>query len=179
MMEQQDRYHNPMIVSVEMGYGHLRAAYTLAELFGSEVIRMDLPPQAGPVELRIWRAAQVIYNGLSRASNLPAIGPVARPILESITGIAPLQNHGYTEPANLTTRFATRFAEYLADTLIGRRFCLNMLGAQKPVFIATYPVAALAAKCVPGARVYCLATDTDLSRAWAPANASGSDIECA
>ena len=39
-----------MIVAVEMGYGHLRAAHNLAELFGTEITRMDVPPIAGAIE---------------------------------------------------------------------------------------------------------------------------------
>ncbi len=52
-----------MIVTVEMGYGHLRAAHTLAELFGTEVIRMDLPPIASPAEAAAWRGILNLIAG--------------------------------------------------------------------------------------------------------------------
>jgi hypothetical protein len=164
-MEHQRRNTNPMIVAVEMGYGHLRPAYALAEFFGVEVTRMDVPPIAGPVETKIWKAAQAAYNGLSRACDFPGTGLAAKFVLEKITEIAPLQNHSHIQPANL----AARLGDALASTLIGRHFRATASSAGRPV-IATYPAAALAAMNGPGARVFCLATDTDLNRAWAPAN---------
>jgi hypothetical protein len=171
-MNQQRRDISPMIVAVEMGYGHLRPAHALAEAFGAEVIRLDLPPMAGPVETVLWRTVRTIYNGLSRACDWPTTGLAAKLILESITGISPLQNHAYREPATMVARLA----DGLAGTLIGRRFRSMASEAEKPIVIATYPVAAMAARHAPGTRVYCLATDTDLNRAWAPANASEAEI---
>ena len=84
---------NPMVVAVQMGYGHLRAAYTLAESLGTNVIRMDLPPVAGPAETALWNAILKFYNILSRACDWPVAGPAALRVLEKITEIEPLQEN--------------------------------------------------------------------------------------
>jgi hypothetical protein len=161
-----------MIVAVEMGYGHLRAAYTLAESFGTEVIRMDMPPVAGPVETVVWRAAMKLYNTLSQACDWPVAGAAARQILGSITEIVPFRPHVTKEPASLTTRLM----DGLTGTVIGRRFRAMASGSERPI-LATFPAAALAARRAPGSRVFCLATDTDLNRAWAPADAAQAGID--
>ncbi len=163
---------SPIIVTVEMGYGHLRAAYTLAELFATEVTRMDLPPIASPAEVAAWRGILKFYNGLSQACDWPAAGPAARAILKRITEIPPLQACINAD----TSTVLTRLADSLTGSIVGRRLRSMIDSSGRPI-LATYPAAALAARHVPGARVFCLATDTDINRAWAPANASNPCIE--
>ncbi len=155
---------SPIIVAVEMGYGHLRAANTIAESLGTEVTRLDLPPLAGCGEAALWFGIRKFYNGLSQACDWPVAGMAAQAILEKVTEIAPLQPHKSGEPSTLLTHLT----DGLSGTVVGRR--LRMMAAEKPI-LATYPAAAIAAMRAPGARVFCLATDTDLSRAWVPSHA--------
>jgi len=169
-MAHSNQTPQPMVVAVEMGYGHLRAAHTLAEAFGTEVLRMDAPPLAGPSETALWQAAVRLYNALSQACDWPVAGPAARLILESITRIAPLRPDG--EPGGLFTRFL----DCLTRTVIGSRFRLVATSAARPI-LATYPAIAMAARHVPGVRVFCLVTDTDLNRSWAPTDAAQSCID--
>jgi hypothetical protein len=157
----------PMIVSVEMGYGHLRAAHTLAELFGTEVVRMDVPPIAGPVETAVWRGILGLYKGISKACDRPIVGPAAGLILENVTGIAPIRTQAAKKPPTLITRIV----DSLSRTVVGRRLRAIASRAEGPI-LATFPAAAMAASRAPGARVFCLATDTDLNRAWAPSDAA-------
>ena len=134
---------SPIVVAVEMGYGHLRAADTIAESLGTEVIRLDLPPVAGPGEAALWYGMRKFYNGLSQACDWPVAGTAARAILEKITEIAPLQPNGSGEPPTLLTHLT----DGLSGTVVGRR--LRTMAAGKAI-LATYPAAALAAMHVPG-----------------------------
>ena len=163
----------PMVVAVEMGYGHLRAAHTLAELFGTEITRMDLPPIAAQIETKFWRAIRQFYNVLSRACELPLAGRAARNMLEKITKITPLHAYASKERANLFTHLA----DGLTRTVIGQQFRAIAAGSKQPI-LATYPVAALAANHTSAAQVFCLTTDTDLNRAWARANPEQTSIIC-
>jgi hypothetical protein len=172
LMSQQRKQLGPMIVAVEMGYGHLRPAYTLADSFGVEVIRMDVPPMTDRIETVVWNAARKLYNGLSRAHEWTAIGPAAKLVLESITEIAPLHNHSTPQPANLITRLA----DGLSGAIIGRRL-RAMASESGRTVIATYPAAAMTVNNAKGARVFCLATDTDLNRAWASSNPENASID--
>jgi hypothetical protein len=162
----------PIVVAVEMGYGHLRAAYTIANYFNTDVVRMDLPPWASPAEAAIWRGVSKIYNTLSCAGDWPWAGPAAQRMLEKITEISHFRGPTEVEPASLLTHCVDR----LTRSVFGRRLRALASDTGRPI-LATYPVAALAARHAPGARVFCLATDTDLNRAWAPADASWPYIE--
>src|SRR6185295_297501 len=57
----------PVVASVEMGYGHLRAAHALASALGTEVLHVDRPPLVAPEELRLWRTSRRFYEITSRA----------------------------------------------------------------------------------------------------------------
>jgi hypothetical protein len=132
---------------------------------------MDLPPVAGPVEAAIWKIVRNIYSALSRASDWNAVGPAARAILKNVTEITPLQNRSTRQPASVMTRIA----DWMASSFGGR---LRKLASESEItVIATYPAAALAFNRMKSARVFCLATDTDLNRAWAPSNAEAGTIE--
>jgi hypothetical protein len=72
----------PVVTSVEMGYGHLRAAHALASELGTEILHVDRPPLVAPEELRLWRASRRIYEVTSRASQLPVIGAPLKSFLE-------------------------------------------------------------------------------------------------
>jgi hypothetical protein len=165
------RRTDPIILAVEMGYGHLRPAHALAEMFGTDVIRIDAPPIAGRMETITWNAARSAYHGLSRACDLPVLGSGAKLVLENITRITPLRIHSTREPANVWTRLA----DGLAETFIGQSFRHIASWTGRPV-IATYPVAAFAARRLRGTGIFCLVTDTDLNRAWVPVKAEESEI---
>lgn len=151
---------NPIIVAVEMGYGHLRAAHTLAESFGTGILRMDLPPVAAPVEAALWHGMRKFYNCLSQACDWPMTGSAAKVLLEKITEITPLKTNGHFEPATMLARVADK----LTGSVVGQG--LRARAAGRPL-LATYPAAAMAASRAPGSSIFCLATDTDLNRAWA------------
>ena len=150
-----------------MGYGHLRPAYTLADALGAEVTRLDAHPAAGAMEKALWKTANTAYSCISRACDQPAAQWLASPILDAITKIEPMQSR--PQSASLMAHFADR----LSGTVIGRRFRKMAAGS---LIVATYPVAALAARHAKDSRVFCLATDTDLSRAWAAADPAQSNI---
>jgi hypothetical protein len=160
----------PIIVAIEMGYGHLRAANTIAESLGTHVVRMDLPPVASPGEAALWRGMRKFYNGLSQVCDWPMGGAAASVILEKITKITPLRTDTRGEPPTVLARLA----DSLTRCTFGRGLRAMAAGKQ---LIATYPAIAMAARHASGTRVFCLATDTDLNRAWAPANAANAAID--
>src|SRR4051794_4504775 len=56
------RMSKPLVVAIEMGYGHLRAAEPIARLLGTEVLHADRPPLADTEEQRLWREARRAYE---------------------------------------------------------------------------------------------------------------------
>src|SRR6516162_3191144 len=77
----------PTLVSVDMGYGHLRAAAPLAELLGAEILHADRPPLAGPDERRHWERARRFYEIVSRLAQAPVIGGALDGLLDAVTSI--------------------------------------------------------------------------------------------
>ncbi len=64
----------PLLVAIDMGYGHLRAASALASALDVPVQCVDEPPLADADEQRLWARARWMYEFVSRASQLPVVG---------------------------------------------------------------------------------------------------------
>ncbi|MFP4599490.1 MAG: hypothetical protein ACLFVJ_14620, partial [Persicimonas sp.] len=75
------------VVSIAMGYGHLRAAYPLADHLGTEVLEVDRPPLADEEEQSAWAKTRKFYERTSRLSQLPVVGAPLRYVLNQITEI--------------------------------------------------------------------------------------------
>src|SRR5215831_19071262 len=58
----------PAVVSVEMGYGHLRAALPLAEALGTELVHADRPPFSDEDEQALWARVRRAQELLSKPS---------------------------------------------------------------------------------------------------------------
>ncbi|HQP37859.1 MAG TPA: hypothetical protein PLI95_21905, partial [Polyangiaceae bacterium] len=80
----------PLVVAIEMGYGHLRAAWPLADAFGTEVLEIDRPPLASPAEQIAWKRSRQLYETFTRISQAPGMGKPLRRWLDDATEIPPL-----------------------------------------------------------------------------------------
>jgi hypothetical protein len=152
----------PLVVAVEMGLGHLRAADAVARALGRPLVQADREPVADSDERKLWARTRRNYERLSRLATLP--GPIGRPpaaLLDKITRIPPLHpGRDLSAPS-----FATRLVERLVERGIGRGVLAALEREQVPLF-TTFFATALAADIKSGAAVDCLVTDTDLARAW-------------
>jgi hypothetical protein len=153
----------PVVVAVEMGFGHLRAADAVARALGQPLLHADREPVAGPAESALWARTRHNYDRLSRLSQLPLVGPPFNRLLGAITHIPPLH-----PPRDLS---APTLAIGLLERLIARGLGQGMLDALQrggaPLF-TTFYATALAADARGAGEVDCLVTDTDLARAWVP-----------
>lgn len=153
----------PLVVAVDMGYGHLRAAAPLAERLGVEVLHCDRPPLADADEQRLWAQARRLYEGMSRLSQLPAIGRPLQAMVDSLTFIPHLHPYRDLSAPTVGSRVLDRFAarglgQGLAETL-------RRTGAP---LVTTFFAPAVAAERYGCERVYCVVTDADINRVWAP-----------
>src|SRR5690606_35517172 len=95
----------PTIVSVDMGYGHLRASQPLSDLFGVPVVRADMPPIADAEEQCRCQKLRYVHEGLSRLSRLPVgVGALMRTAFDTITHIEPLYSTKDLTTPDLGTR---------------------------------------------------------------------------
>src|SRR4051812_32159432 len=63
------------VVAVDMGYGHQRAAYPFRDIAFERIITANIDACVTPEERRLWTRFQGFYETISRANNIPIIGP--------------------------------------------------------------------------------------------------------
>jgi hypothetical protein len=158
-----DPQPRPVIASVEMGYGHMRAAHALATEVGTEILHVDRPPLVAPEELRLWRASRRAYEITSRASQLPVVGAPLKSLLDSLTDIPHLHPQRDLSAPN----FQVRSLQRLIEKGLGRGLAELLRSTSAPV-IATFFAPALCADHCGCERVYCVVTDVDINRTWVP-----------
>jgi len=161
----------PLVVAIEMGYGHLRAADPLARAFHTEVLHADRPPLADTDEQRQWREARRFYELGSRLSQLPRIGAPLRAGLDALTSIPKLYPHRDLSAPTASARAVERFAKRgLGHGLADR---LERTGE---TLLTTFFTPAVIADRHGCERVFCVVTDSDINRVWAPFDARRSRL---
>lgn len=153
----------PLVVAVDMGYGHLRAAAALAEALGTEVLQVDRAPLVAPEEERLWRRVRRGYEALSRLTQLPVAGRPLRALLDAITDIPRL--HPYRD-LSAPTRGALAL-ERLVQRNLGQGLVAHLRRTGAPL-LTTFYSPAIAADRAGLDAIFCVVTDTDLNRIWVP-----------
>jgi len=153
----------PVIAGVEMGYGHLRAAYALAAALGAPVVHADRPPVAGAEEVRLWRSARRLYEATARASQLPVLGAPLRALLDSLTSIP----HLYPKRDLSRPTLQARSLDRLVRKGLGAGLVEQLRRTGAPL-LTTYFATAVVADAHGCEPVYCVVTDVDLNRVWVP-----------
>lgn len=155
----------PLIAAVDMGYGHLRAAYALAETLRGEVLKADSAPLVSPAERKSWESARGVYEFVSRTSQLPWIGRPFRSILSGLTHIPEL--HPYRDLSHAT--WPVRRLDRMIEKGLGEGIVKRTKETGLPL-LTTFYVPAIAASKAGCPEVYCVVTDSDIHRIWVPAS---------
>lgn len=153
----------PVVVAIDMGYGHLRAAAPIAERLGVPILDADRPPIADAAEQKQWARARRWYGAVTRLSQFPVIGAPLRSVVDSVTHIPPL--HPLRDLSQPTA--GVRALERLARRGLGRGLVAHLQKTGAPLVTTFYSPAILAdrAGCE---NVFCIVTDSDINRVWAP-----------
>jgi hypothetical protein len=159
------------IVAIDMGYGHMRPARSLARAFGCEVLHADRPPLADAEEQRRWAALRQLYEGISRISGLPLIGQPLRALLNTATHIPPL--HPFRDLSFPT--LAVKLMERSGRQGLGQCM-IAYLQEHDLTLVTTFYSPAVLADYHGYDRVFCIVTDSDVNRVWAPIQPATSKI---
>ena len=155
----------PFVASVSMGYGHLRPAYVIAKYMDTDVEKIDGPPWTSQLDQTYWHRTRNAYEGISRASQAPVIGSMFRMVLSSMTSIPSLYPQRDLSGTDIGTRYL--------DKMIGKGFCdevvTHLKESGRPL-ITTFYAPAIAAAKAGVENVFCMVTDSDIHRIWAPRN---------
>ncbi len=151
------------LVAIDMGYGHLRPAHSLAEFTGATVKHADRAPLASPREQKQWGRVRGGYELLSRASQLPLAGRPLRELMDGVTSIPEL----YPRRDMSSSTVGVRILEAYARRGLGTGLAVRLEREDVPLLTTFYGPAVLSDYhgCE---RLYCVVTDSDINRVWAP-----------
>jgi hypothetical protein len=153
----------PVVASIEMGYGHLRAAHALATALGTAVLLVDRPPLVAAEELRLWQTSRRFYEITSRASQIPVVGAPLRALLDGLTSIP----HLHPQRDLSAPTFQVRSLQRLIEKGLGRGLA-DVLQSTGAPLLTTFFAPAISADHRGCERVYCVVTDVDINRSWVP-----------
>jgi hypothetical protein len=153
----------PLVVAVDMGYGHLRAARPLARALGTEVLAPDRAPLADAEEQGAWRRVRAVYEWTSRASQVPVVGRPFRWLLDAATDIPRLHPH---RDLSRPTR-GVMALDRLVRRGLGRGLVARLRETGAPL-LTTFYSPAIAADRAGLDGLWCVITDSDINRVWAP-----------
>lgn len=154
----------PLVVAVDMGYGHMRAATPLADALGTAVSQLDRPPLVDAEEEALWARVRRGYEAISRFSQVPVVGRPLQWLLDSLTDIPALYP---LRDLSAPTR-GVRTLERLAARGLGRGLVARLRETGAPL-LTTFYSPAIVADRAGVERVFCVVTDSDINRIWAPA----------
>jgi hypothetical protein len=153
----------PTVVAIDMGYGHLRPARAIASMIGCPVLHADQPPLADADERDRWATTRRYYETISRVSAAPWIGRPFRALLNTATSIPHL--HPFRDLSGRT--IGVRLIEQSARQGLGRSMIAH-LQESNSALVTTFYSPALLADFHGYDRIYCVVTDSDVNRVWAP-----------
>ena len=162
----------PVVVSIDMGYGHLRAAYPLAAKLKTEVLHSDRPPLADKDEQRRWDRVRRFYDSLSRSSQRLGYRGALGAFLEVITSIPRL--HPYRDLS--TPTLGVQSLHRLIERGLGRGLKAYLEKTGAPL-LTTFYAPAIAADQLGCEGIYCIVTDSDINRIWAPRDSKKTRIQ--
>lgn len=161
----------PCVVSVEMGYGHLRAALPLVDAFGTELLHADGPPLADEDETKTWMRVRGVHELLSRPSQLTALLGDPTRWMDRMTDIPPLHS-----PFDLTKpNLGVKILHTLAKRGLGRGM-MQYLNDNNASLVTTFYAPTVIADYAKYQRNFCVVTDADINRVWVPLDAPRSKV---
>ncbi len=175
------KYKNAYVVTVDMGYGHQRAAYPLKDIArcmtsgkcGEDFIINANTYKGIPAgDAGKWKSSRSVYEFISRLKKLPLIGDPIFNAMDYFQRIQPFYpKRDLSKPSlqlkSIYKMIRKGWGKHLIDKLNQ-----NPL----PIITSFFIPAFFADEHGYEGDIYAICTDTDVSRAWAPLNPNRSKI---
>ncbi len=158
------------VISVDMGYGHQRAAYPLKDIAYERIITANSDEIISEKERNIWEQTRILYEAVSRLKTIPVIGQQLFNIYDQIQKISPFFPFRDLSKPN----FSTLRVKKIIDEGFGKSL-VEYTSKQNIPIISTYPISALMFD-YNNKKVYLVVTDTDINRVWVSNNPKTSNI---
>ncbi|MFA6485839.1 MAG: hypothetical protein WCT40_00530 [Candidatus Magasanikbacteria bacterium] len=151
------------IVTVDMGYGHQRAAYPLRGLSPTgKVIVANNYAGIPNSDRRIWESSRKFYEFVSRFTNIPLIGRRLFKFYDQIQKIPEFYPRRDMSNPSLQVRQMYR----LIDTGWGKNLIEYLNTENVPLITTFFTVAFMAEEHKFKNDIYCALCDADISRTW-------------
>jgi len=152
------------LVTVDMGYGHQRAAYPLKRVARDGVINANDYPGMPESDRQVFRDLEGFYNSVSRFKKVPLLGPLVFRIYDRFQAIPKFDPRRDLSRPTLQVRGATRLIRRKGW---GRSLVEGLWGRERLSFLTTFFSTAHMADVhgYPG-RLFCVICDADCSRDW-------------
>jgi hypothetical protein len=163
------------VVSVDMGYGHQRASDPLRCLaHQGKIISANQYPGIPAPDKRLWHESRRFYEFISRFKRIPIVGEKAWKLYDNLQEIPSF----YPKRDLSKLSMQLRQIYYLIEKKDWGKHLIEQLSKKPIPFVTTFFIPAFMAEHFgyPG-EIYCLATDTDINRAWAPKYPAKSRIQ--
>jgi len=169
------------IVAVDMGYGHQRAAFPLLDFSTTPeewgvnepmIISANNYPNMAVSDRARWVATQKRYETISRMNSIPFLGRI---IFKTMDYFQEIRNFYPRRDLSRPTLQSKR--TYKAIQKGFGKDLIDILNKNPLPLICTFFIPAILAEGHGyKGKIYCLCTDTDVSRAWVPYNVEESKI---
>jgi len=168
------------VISVNMGYGHQRTAYSLRDLaFEGKIINANDYEGMPAGDRKIWETARKSYEAISRFRGIPLIGEITFSIYDQFQKILSFYPKRETsEPnfalKNLYSFFKKGWGRNLIEKFKNQnsKFKINL-----PIISTFFTSAFMAEFFDYSGDIFCVVCDADVSRTWAPFNPQKSKIK--
>lgn len=163
------------VVAVDMGYGHQRAAYPLRYIaYGGKIINGNNYPGIPASDRDLWRNSRVFYEFISRFKKVPLVGKAAFDLYDRLQEIPRFYpKRDWSEP----TLTLTQMYRLIGDRKWGKHLITKLAKRPVPIVTTFFIIAFMAEVFEYPGEIYCLATDTDISRSWVPPDPRNSRIK--
>jgi len=154
------------VVTVDMGYGHQRAAHPLRFLSpNGRVILANNYEGMPQKDKKIWDSSQKFYEFFSRAKNLPLVGDLLFDLLiDRMQRILPFYPRRNLSAPNFQLKL-----NYKAIKKGWGKDLIDYLNTQNiPLITTFFTVAFMAEEHGFKGDIFCVVCDSDIARTWAP-----------
>ncbi len=107
------------VISVDMGYGHQRAAFPLKDIAQERIITANSDRIISRKEIRSWVTSQDFYELVSRVKSVPLIGKTIFRVYDHLQTISPFYPFRDLSKPNLSVLFV--------KGRIQRGFCKSLI----------------------------------------------------
>ncbi len=149
------------VVSVEMGYGHHRAAYALEKFSDRGILNADRGSFVSEKEKKLWKKSLSAYNFISRVKSIPVIGKPVFGLMDRLLHIP-----SFYPMRDLSQK---TFQVSLLISSIKKGLCqgvLQEIQSEQIPMITSFYAPAIAADIQGNHQVFCIICDADINRVW-------------